>query len=291
MKKVSICIATCNRNQMLRRCLDSVCEAEKSQNYEYSVVVVDNNDSPSAEGIVKSYCGLINIMYDWEPKPGIPFARNRCLEKSLELGADFISFIDDDEWVEPSWLKNIVLEIDKKGVDVISGGVNQEKNGMVVAKRSFDDVCSRDIAETDNVIFKKWIAESLKFDEDFAQTGGSDAMFFRRAIELGARIKSCPNAVVTEEMPAMRQGMKWRLQRHFRYGLTHCMIERKLDHRKPTIFLLSRAILLLPVGFAEALIKGISQGGEGAKKGIDRVMRGLGSLSYFIGFKYNEYRR
>jgi hypothetical protein len=69
------------------------------------------------------------------------------------------------------------------------------------------------------------------------------------------------------------------------------MIERKLDHGKPTIFLLSRAILLLPVGFAEALIKGISQGGEGAKKGIDRVMRGLGSLSYFIGFKYNEYRR
>lgn len=291
MKRVSICIATCNRNEMLLRCLKSIERAKKSDFYEYFVVVVDNNYHASSEGIVTSFPSSIEIIYDWEARPGIPFARNRCLKHALGIHSDFIAFIDDDEWVESDWLVNLVAAIDKKGVDVISGCVYQEKNGQVVPKRVFSDIVSRDIAETDNVMFKSWVAEKLSFDEDFAQTGGSDAMFFRRAVELGATIQSCPNAVVTEEMPKLRQGMKWRLQRHFRYGLTYCMIEKKLEHGSSPFYLIFRGLFLIPMGVGEAILKFTFKGVEGGKEGIDRVMRGIGSLSYFLGLKYNEYER
>ncbi|MDO3720305.1 glycosyltransferase family A protein [Marinobacter sp. chi1] len=291
MKRVSICIATCNRNEMLRRCLLSISQAELSDKYEYFVVVVDNNDQPVSEEIVNYFKGSMECVYDWEGIPGIPFARNRALKNALELGADFIAFIDDDEWVEPSWLINMVASIDKEGVDVVSGGVNQERDGKIYRKRYFERIEPRYIAETDNVIFKKWLAKKLAFDEDFAQTGGSDAMFFRRAIELGARIESCPTAVVTEEMPVLRQGMAWRLQRHFRYGLTHCMIERKLEYGASSLFLFCRAVSLLPIGLGESLVKLFIKGPEEAKEGVDRMMRGVGSLSYFLGIRYNEYKR
>lgn len=291
MKRVSICIATCNRNEMLSRCLKSICQANRSDNYEYFVVVIDNNDEPNSECVVSSFKESMEFIYDWERKPGIPFARNRCLKHALDINSDFIAFLDDDEWVEPDWLINIVAAVDKDEVDVVSGGVNQEKNGRIFSKRAFNSIVSRNIAETDNVIFKSWIAEELSFDEDFAQTGGSDAMFFRRAIELGAKIKSCPGAIATEEMPISRQGMRWRLQRHFRYGMTHCMIERKLEYGASPFFLVIRGLILIPVGGFEYIINFALGGSEKAKKGIDRIMRGLGSLSYFFGVRYNEYKR
>ncbi|MCL5041537.1 MAG: glycosyltransferase family 2 protein [Gammaproteobacteria bacterium] len=291
MSVVSICIATCDRNKMLQRCLESVATAKKSKDYDYVVIVIDNNSVASAEFVVSSFSSRLNIVYEWEPTPGIPFARNRALKCALGVASDFIIFIDDDEWVESDWLLNLVSCVDKEGVDVVSGMVNQVCNGVARAKTVLKDGAIRDRAETDNVIFKSWIAEKISFDEGFSQTGGSDTLFFRTAVEMGAKIKFCSTAVVTEELPENRQRFKWRLQRQFRYGLMHCKIKRKLSDGASPVFLICRALLILPLGVLEAVVKLLFRGVEGAKEGLDRSMRGLGSLCYFLGIRYSEYKR
>ena len=146
-------------------------------------------------------------------------------------------------------------------------------------------------AGMDNVIFKSWVADKIRFDETFAQTGGADTLFFRRAVELGAKIKFCSTAAATEEVPETRRQFKWRLQRQFRYGLMHCKIERKLSDGASPVFLICRALLILPLGVLEAVVKLLFRGVEGAKEGLDRSMRGLGSLCYFLGIRYSEYKR
>lgn len=292
MKKVAICLATCNRNEMLSRCLSSVVSSAKSElAYEHFLVVVDNNCQPVSEEMVRELSSEMEVIFDWEPTPGIPFARNLCLKNALANGADFIAFIDDDEYVDKDWLGIMLEEVDKEGVDVVSGKVNQENNGSLYSKRKFENGSLRDRAETDNVIMKAWIAKKISFDEDFAQTGGSDALFFRQAFARGATIKVCNSAVVTEELPVVRLGLRWRLQRHYRYGLTHCLIERKLHRGVNPIILLVRGGLLVPLGLVEFLIKVPLRGIEEAKVGLDRCMRGVGSLAYFLGLKYNEYKR
>lgn len=126
MKRVAICIATCDRNIMLKRCIESIVQAKKSKEYVYLVIVIDNNKVASAEDVVMSFTNRLDIIYQWEPTPGIPFARNRALDLALGAGADFIAFIDD-EWVDEDWLMNIVKSVDKEGVDVVSGIVYQKK--------------------------------------------------------------------------------------------------------------------------------------------------------------------
>jgi len=227
MKSVAICIATCNRNDMLARCLKSLTPAISSiSRYKVFVIVVDSNDAPSAEEVTLAFKGDFDVIYVWESRPGIPFARNASLDMALSEGADFIVFIDDDEWVEKSWLHSLLASLDKNGVDVVSGAVIQKLGQEEKVKRCLPSGVLRDRTETDNVIIKRWVAESLKFDEAFAQTGGSDTLFFRQAHEAGAVIISSDSAVVYEEMPDDRQSIKWRFRRHFRFGLMHCRTEK-----------------------------------------------------------------
>jgi hypothetical protein len=69
------------------------------------------------------------------------------------------------------------------------------------------------------------------------------------------------------------------------------MIERKLASGASPLFLFFRALVLIPIGCGEYALRIIFNGSQDAKVGLDRLMRGLGSLSYFFGIKYNEYKR
>ncbi|WP_172117004.1 glycosyltransferase [Halomonas hibernica] len=292
MKKIAICVATCNRNEMLARCIDSVINASLSvTTYEFFLIVVDNNTKPKAQQVCDKFKELIDLNYYWEAQPGIPFARNRCLFEALENKADFIAFIDDDEEVKVNWLEIMLQEIDREGVDVVSGQVMQVYNERVELKRNLPDGSIRDRCETDNVVFKSWLAESLKFDESMPLTGGTDVLFFRQAKEKGAVIRYCDKSIAKEDMSGFRQSLRWRLQRQYRYGLTHCLIEKKLMTGASSFKLFLRAIILIPLGLVEALFYLPCFGFQRALAGVDRTMRGVGSLSYFLGFNYNEYKR
>ena len=106
---VAVCIATYRRPDGLRRLLHALEQLEfrVSALPSVYVVVVDNDPSVGAGFQV---CNEIHD-FRWklqalrEQRKGISFARNTAMHRALELGADAIVFIDDDEVPEPEWLE------------------------------------------------------------------------------------------------------------------------------------------------------------------------------------------
>ncbi|HHQ14769.1 MAG TPA: glycosyltransferase family 2 protein, partial [Chromatiales bacterium] len=104
-----VCVAICTRQRpkMLARCLEGVLRQTLPAGWRMSVLVVENNEEPSEQLSVSSRQTQpgTELYYFHETTLGISSARNRAVEEALNLNADWIAFIDDDEVPDESWLK------------------------------------------------------------------------------------------------------------------------------------------------------------------------------------------
>lgn len=103
---LSVVICTYNRGKYLPMVLDSL----KIQQYptdSFEIVLINNNSTDNTESITKTYQQenpQIPLHYIVEYNQGISHARNRGVTSSK---GEIIVFIDDDETVEPNFLKEI----------------------------------------------------------------------------------------------------------------------------------------------------------------------------------------
>ena len=88
------------------------------------IVIVDNEGSEQARGLCDRFrCAAdIAIRYIHEPRRGISYARNRCLDE-VAADCDFIAMIDDDEIPDPDWLEQLLEAQEHSGADVVEGRV------------------------------------------------------------------------------------------------------------------------------------------------------------------------
>src|SRR5438270_949128 len=100
---IAVCVCTYKRPQMLQRLLNDVSVQETDGAFEFSIVVIDNDASQSAEPVVSAFAkkASIPVTYGAEPRQGICLVRNRAIEHAA---GDFIAFIDDDEFPDRRWL-------------------------------------------------------------------------------------------------------------------------------------------------------------------------------------------
>lgn len=116
----SIIIATQNRAEALRECLQSIASQSSLPN---SVIVVDASDDEMTHSMIRKYV------------PSMPFqttymrAETRSAARQRNQGArvattDFLFFLDDDVVLEPDFVAEIVkvFEADKEGVIAGIGG-------------------------------------------------------------------------------------------------------------------------------------------------------------------------
>ena len=139
---ISICIPTLLRPVMLGRLLGSLVALDTG-GAAVHVVVVDNDPSGSAEPTVRRFESLIpNLVYQVEPRRGLATARNRLVAIAASLGSDYLIFVDDDEWVEPSWLLSFVGLAAAGRADVLRGPVYAEYDEgtppWIIASKFFD---------------------------------------------------------------------------------------------------------------------------------------------------------
>src|SRR5580704_8315703 len=94
---ISVCICTYKRPQLLLRTLERLQGQETGGRFSYSIVVVDNDSSQSAQPAVASFASRpsIPVQYCTEPRQNIALARNKALENAA---GDYVAFIDDDEF-------------------------------------------------------------------------------------------------------------------------------------------------------------------------------------------------
>lgn len=221
---ISVCICTYRRNKMLERLLRTVARQRTGGYFDYSIVVVDNDETgPARETVTRLQEELgIDITYGIEPVRTIPAARNHALR--LAKG-NYIGIIDDDELAPPHWLRTMYEAIQTFDVDGALGPVHPFFDKQPPAWLVKSKFCERpvhrtgtllnwDQTRTGNVLLKKSVFDEsgLCFDLN-CKTSGSDKEFFREAMDMGYRFIAVEEAPVYEVVPPERQTKRYYLAR------------------------------------------------------------------------------
>lgn len=227
-KFISVCICTYKRPLILGRLLKELSRQKTDGLFEYSFVVVDNDDSRTAEAVVTDFChgSSISGKYLMEPKQNIALARNKAIENAE---GDLIAFIDDDEIPTEDWLLTLFVALNKFGADGVLGPVRPhfdvEPPDWVVQGKFYERpsystgfVIDWKKGRTGNVLLKRSIftAQNEPFRSEFRT--GEDQDFFRRMIAKGHRFIWCEEAVAYEVVPPMRWKRTFMLKRALLQG-------------------------------------------------------------------------
>ena len=219
-----MCICTFKRPRLLRKLVDALIDQRSDGQFEYSVVVADNDPEQSARQVVAEFSSTssLRVTYCLESQQNIALTRNRALEHA---DGDFIAFIDDDEYPAVDWLWNLYKTCVTYAVDGVLGPVNPYfetdppewlKKGRFFDRPAYDTGyrVKWDQARTGNVLFKRSILSSvdIPFRAEFA-TAGEDVDFFRRMMQNGFTFIWCSEAVTHEVVPDSRCTRSYLLRR------------------------------------------------------------------------------
>ncbi|MGB3316684.1 MAG: glycosyltransferase [Albidovulum sp.] len=227
---VDICVCTFRRPQIA----DTLASIEKlavPQGCTVSVIVADNDDTPSARPLVESWAqrSHFRVTYLHCPARNISIARNGCLDT---CAWDYVAFLDDDEVATEEWLDQLLGTARTTGADVVLGPVEvRYRPGAPAWMQGGDLHDTRPVwvrgkirtGYTCNVLFRRSSPafSHARFDPGFGQSGGEDSDFFHRAFRNGARFVFAPDAILREEVPDERATFDWLARRRFRMGHTH----------------------------------------------------------------------
>jgi glycosyltransferase involved in cell wall biosynthesis len=220
---ISVCICTYKRARYLAFLLERLSAEETGGLFTYSILVVDNDRSRSAEPVVAAFAKAspIEVQYVVEPCQNIALARNMAVRNGR---GEFVAFIDDDEFPTEQWLKKLFTECERRQVDGVLGPVKphyeiQPPKWVLVGgfydRQSYPTGLVIDGAKgrTGNVLFRKAIVEeeSEPFRPKFRT--GEDQDFFRRMISKGYVFTWCNEAMVYEWVPPIRWNRMFLLRR------------------------------------------------------------------------------
>ncbi len=231
--RIDICICTFRRPQVTDT-LASVEAAERPEGAALRLVVIDNDDTPSAKARVRDAAQDMDLPVHYVHAPGanISIARNAGLDAAA---ADWIAFLDDDEIVDPDWLTALVARQQATGADAVFGHsraiYGSDAPAWIVAGDFHSQFAAPrgDVVETGhtcNALLRwgdaPWRDE--RFDIARGRSGGEDTEFFFRLRRMGARYAIADDSIVREEVPAIRASLGWLLKRRFRIGQSYAAV-------------------------------------------------------------------
>ncbi|MEE2024479.1 glycosyltransferase family 2 protein [Alkalimonas mucilaginosa] len=241
--KVVIGIPTYKRPVGLHRLLDSI--AKQSCDFTPIVLVADN-EGDGGQGLQVAE-QMKTEGYPWElhaipvNERGISQVRNALMQYGFEqLNATHLAMIDDDEWVEPQWIAELVKVQLATGAEVVGGSVSPEfeterpdwAKGLHIYYESNPGVSGKTelIQGTTNVLLSRSIIENFpteRFDPFYSLVGGGDKEFFTRIKRLGASFAFAHQAQAHELFTASRLNKKWAIERAYRIGAGDMLIIKK----------------------------------------------------------------
>lgn len=257
MVAINLAICTCKRVQLLRQCLESIARAKIPAGTSLIVTIIDNDAEQSAlQQADEMAPGFpVPLQYFAEPRRGIPCARNRAIAQAHALNADYLVFIDDDEWVTTEWLVRLYeYGVSRGGRVVVSGAVISELPAetpahirAIFATRDVFTGERLQVCATNNVLIPIHVTRDLglRFDESDPLAGGTDTIFFAEAVARGVEIYRCAEAVVHELVPASRITLRWLAKRKYRAGITEAWRKQQKGRGRPAIFISAAIVVLI----------------------------------------------
>ncbi|OPY15889.1 MAG: Hyaluronan synthase [Syntrophus sp. PtaB.Bin138] len=227
---ISVCICTYKRPKLLENLLNKLENQQTNGLFIYSVVVVDNDYNQTARDTVESLkkSSRIAIDYHIEPEQNIALARNKAVDNAH---GNFIAFIDDDEFPEPTWLVNLYKTLLSFKADGVLGPVRPHYPDHVPDWLIKSNLCERPEHETGAVLHwtqtrtgnvllnKAMFADSgNRFGREFGRTGGEDIEFFKKMMGMGKVFIWCSTAPVFETVTPERCEKSFYLNKYLRIG-------------------------------------------------------------------------
>jgi succinoglycan biosynthesis protein ExoM len=296
---VDICAATFRRPALLLDLLRSLERQKVASDVFVRIIVVDNDEQRSGQSAIDAIAGIgpFPIVYGFEPRRGISYARNRCLALS---DADWVAFIDDDETAVEDWLQRLLDTARQFRTDFVIGPVLSRlppeapawvsRSGLFDRKRFPTGTSVKEGGGTGNVLFSRALLKRAGrgFALSHNLTGGGDMEFFAYLQSIGAVKVFCNEAEATETVPPERANAHWLLRRNFRAGQTWVRVEwpywnagRRVvwffEHLSYLCISAIGAIVLLPFGL------------HWSAKALMKVASNCGQLSAPFGRWYEEY--
>lgn len=268
--------------------------------YRMTVLIVDNDPAGSGRPTVEAFAdtGAYDLIYEIEPEPGIPFARNRALDRA-PADTDLFCFLDDDEWPVEGWLDAMLEVRERTGADCVYGPVEPvyppDPPQYFVRSKVFErkknvDGQRIDYAASNNVMFDYPLIRSLglRFEERMRFTGGTDYLFFNQAHRRGVKIFWADEALVYDIIPASRMTWKWVLQRQYRLGNTQAVSDALHGSRGRRSYRLAYGAAR--VGLGAVTVPAIAVSPRLGMQALSHILRGAGMVSGILGHSYEEYR-
>ncbi|MCF6290869.1 MAG: glycosyltransferase [Desulfobacterales bacterium] len=123
--RISVLIATCNRPDHLKNCLQSLLDNSRPPD---EIIVADQSDGYATEETVAGIAsGSTVIRYERLDRRG----KSRALNRAVEICAgDFLALTDDDVMVDKKWLETFLqLSAEYPGIEAFCGRMLPEEGG------------------------------------------------------------------------------------------------------------------------------------------------------------------
>lgn len=295
--RVAVCIATYQRTELLRDLLAALARLtfKKIRAPDIEIIIVDNDNSRSAENVREIHGFPWTIRYVCEPVRGIASARNRAIAEAA--GANFLAFVDDDELPETRWLDELLWAQCEFQADVVSGPVlpayntavpKWVRNGGFFRRPIFRSGEVVKLCSTNNVLVRSSVLSKVSgFDELFNLTGGEDTHFFLRVRECGFRMIFSREAIVYEPITEKRANVPWLLRRGYQSGNSWALCERKIKPRDSATRGL-KGIGHICRGLAHALVS-LWIGKSAIVRDMQELCAGAGMLAGALGHRFQPY--
>ncbi|HUD50177.1 glycosyltransferase family A protein [Parvibaculum sp.] len=302
MGAVVIAVCTRDRPVSLGRCLASLAELRLSSSLSLKLLIVDNGMSlEGSTGILdamKSRLAGLSPELLHEPRPGIPIARNRALEFARASNADAVIFLDDDQTVAPDWAVTLCRVQQEEGCDAVKCEVRwifeppqkfqeffRRMSGGPSSLR--ERYASYNVATNGVLISKRlWGDWGLRFNENFALTGGTDVEFFARAWRQGAVLFHTSETFATEFCDADKQTVSWLARRAFRIGNMEALMRLGGETRMQCF---GKGLWWIPYNAVIAALR--LPRPYASLKHLLKMARGAGLVLGALGIRWEEYRK
>jgi glycosyltransferase involved in cell wall biosynthesis len=115
---ITFVIFTYNSSDLIQKTLDHLITAIKYYPIDHEVIVVDNNSSDETLDIIKKFCDVnkINITIVENKRQGLSYSR---IEGVKRVNKEYITFIDDDNFLSQNWIEVVEKIVNENNPDVI----------------------------------------------------------------------------------------------------------------------------------------------------------------------------
>jgi GT2 family glycosyltransferase len=247
---VVVAVLTYGRAKTLGHLLVEFAKLTPPRATRVTLLVIDNHEKGCARAVFDVHASSLgDARYVQEKRRGIPVARNRAITEAIEMGADALCFIDDDEFPAPDWLLHLVGCWKSTGAQLVGGPVQvapaDPASGAwccfltrsLAARGVRKYRATARAAASGNrftVVTNNWLCDmdwlvrkGVRFDEQLLVSGGSDTVFHRAAKAAGCTTAWCPEAVVYEIIPVDRLTLGYQFRRASAQSINHFRMKNK----------------------------------------------------------------